>query len=201
MAQTTKQLNIYRRKLLNSVLFFARNVHYPNTTVISKLLYFLDFNHVEQTGYPSIGLEYHAFSQGPVPKDFWLEIKDGNVPDDFKGSLSLNTKTDESNPEYKEIEFIANQEPDLGIFTPREQKILKELVDIFKDETAKEMSRISHKEGQPWALTTKVNKGIQPIDYILAINENSSITKEEASEHLNEHFEVVNNFSLSPTKK
>src|SRR4030042_7169334 len=109
-------MNIYRKKLLNSVLFFAKKTKYLNLTKLLKLLYFLDFTHFKNTGYPSIGLEYYAFEWGPVPRDFWAEIKDGDVPEDFQGKVVLIVKTNEFDVK-KEIEIKAIENPDLDVFT------------------------------------------------------------------------------------
>jgi len=122
-------MNIYRKKLLNAVLFFAANTNRVNLGKLLKLLYFLDFMHFKQTGYPSIGLEYHAFEWGPVPRDFWVEIKYANVPEDFKGKIGLIPKTDDFAPSYREVEVHAIEKPDLSVFTPREIKILEHLAE------------------------------------------------------------------------
>lgn len=226
--------NIYRTKLLNALLFFAKETKFANTTKISKLLYLLDFTHFKQTGYPSIGLRYYASPKGAVPKDFWLEIKDGNVPDDFKDKLSLVMKKDEfklkqkpkdaipeyahywtsslhrvnswedlSTPttSYKEIKFKALKNPDLSVFTPREIKILDNLASMFRDVKAKEISEISHLPNQPWDITIKKKGKNAPIDYLLALDKDSEVDEEYAKESLKEHFEVIKNFSLEPTKK
>ena len=192
--------NIYRTKLLNAILFFAKNTKFPNTTKICKLLYFFDFKHFKQTGYPSIGLQYFAFKQGPVPRSFWLEVKDGKVPDDFKDKLGLLPHKDQYDPNFVEREFKAIQSPDMLVFTPREKRILEELAFVFRDVKAKEISEISHIKNQPWDMTKK-QKGINaPIDYLLALDNDDEVDKEEAKESLKEHFEVVKNFSLDPTK-
>ncbi len=152
----TKQVSsIYRKKLLNAVLFFAKNTKHLNLTKVSKLLCFLDFTHFKQTGYPSIGLNYYTFRNGPVPRDFWLEIKDGSVPEDFKGKLALIPKTDDFAPNYKELEIRAIKSPDLSVFTPRETKILENLAFIFRDARAWEISEVSHLPNQPWDVTIK----------------------------------------------
>jgi uncharacterized phage-associated protein len=195
-------INIYREKLLNAVLFFAKETKHANTTKISKLLCFFDFSHFKQTGYPSIGLKYYAFEKGPVPKDFWLEIKDGKVPEDFKGKLALVLKKEEFNSNFKEIEFRARTNADLSIFTPREIKILKDLALVFRDVRAWEISEISHLPNQPWHITREQKGENSLIDYSLVINEesDSDVDSESAKESLKEHFEIVNNFSLEPTK-
>lgn len=192
--------NMLRNKLINAVLFFAQNTRYCNTTKISKLLYFLDFKHFEQTGYPSIGLKYYSFENGPVPKDFWLEVRDAKVPDDFEGKIVLRRKTDEFSLGYKETEFIAKEKPDMDIFTPREKKILEDVAFIYRDMRAKEISKITHEEDHPW-IATKENKGFnKEIDYMEVIGQESSISAAQAIECLKDYYETVKNLHLEPTK-
>ncbi len=192
--------NHYREKLLQAILFFAKKTKNANMTKMSKLLYFFDFKHFKETGYPAIGLDYFAFENGPVPKKLWLQLKDGNVPDDFKGNLALLVNKNEYNKDWKEIEFKAKTSADLTIFSPREKRILEELALIFKDVKANEISEISHLTNQPWSIT-KQNKGLNtPIDYMLAIDKDAEVAREEAEESLREHFEIVKNFELEPVK-
>jgi uncharacterized phage-associated protein len=193
------QINTYRKKLLNATLYFAKNTKHVNLTKLSKLLYFLDFTHFKQTGYPSIGLQYYAFDWGPVPRDFWSEIKDGNVPEDFKGKLALIPKIDELD-EKKGTEIRAIENPDLTIFTPREMKILKYLADVFRDARGKDISEVTHLPNQPWDVTRRRSGKNKLIDYLLAIDEKAEVNLDEARDSLKEHFEVVQNFSIEPTK-
>ena len=193
-------MNIYRRKLLNAVLFFASSTKRLNLGKLSKLLYFLDFMHFNQTGYPSIGLKYYAFEKGPVPKDFWLEIRDANVPEDFKGKIALIRRTDDFAPNYKEVEVRALEKPDLSVFTPREIKMLEDLAFVYEEATASDMSEVTHLPKQPWDITKK-QKGInKPIDYLVSISEESAVSLEDARESLKEHRETVYSFDLKPTK-
>jgi uncharacterized phage-associated protein len=192
--------NFYRKKLLNSILYFAKNTRHANTTKIFKLLNFFDFEHFCLTGYPSIGLEYFSFPKGPVPKELWYEFKGGNVPEDFQKDLGINIESkDEADPNFIEYQFKAKHNPDLNVFSPRELQILENLVLIYKYCTASEISKISHEKEKPW-LITKENYGLyQPINYLLALKDNSCITKEQASEVLSEHFEMFENFKIKPT--
>ncbi len=194
------QTNIYRGKLLNATLFFAKNTKRVNLTKLSKLLYFLDFIHFKQTGYPSIGLEYYAFDKGPLPRDFWAEIKDGSVPEDFEGKLALVPKADALPPYDSEIEVHAIKKPDLSIFTPREIKILENLAFVYKEARASDISEVTHLPKQPWDITIKKKGKNKPIDYLLAIDEKSEISLDNAKDSLKEHFEAIRNFGLEPTK-
>jgi uncharacterized phage-associated protein len=195
-------MNAYRNKLLNTVLFFAKNTKRPNLTKMLKLLYFLDFAHFKQTGYPSIGLEYYAWEKGPVPKKFWLEVKDGIIPDDFEGKIAILILEDQEDPlsNRKELLFKAIAKPDLTVFTPREIEILNYLVEVYYDTPAYLMSEVTHLHNKPWE-TTKRTKGLNnPIDYLLCLDKESKINPDEAKKSLMEYFEVLENFDLSPTK-
>ncbi len=196
------ETNIYREKLLNAILYFAKNTKFLNTTKISKLLYFLDFTHCKEVGYPSIGLTYYTFEKGPVPKDFWLEVKDGEVPVDFKNKLALirKRKEDDINPEYKEMEFRAAVNPNLSVFTPREKKIMENVAFMFKEARAWEISEVTHLPNQPWDVTKQTKGKNKPIDYILAIDSDSEVDMIEAQISLKEHFDIIKNFELRATK-
>jgi len=193
-------MNIYRKKLLNAVLFFADNTQRVNLGKLSKLLYFLDFMHFKQTGYPSIGLEYYAFERGPVPRDFWAEIKDGNVPEDFKGKLALIQKSDALPPYDREIEVRTIEKPDLSVFTPREIKILGDLAFIYKEARARDISEVTHLPKQPWEITINRKGKNKLIDYLLSMDEKSEVSLGDATDSLKEHFEIIHNFGIEPTK-
>lgn len=195
-------MNAHRRKLLNAVLFFARNTKRPNLTKMLKLLYFLDFTHFKQTGYPSISLDYYAWERGPVPKDFYEEIKDGNVPNDFAGKFTIipSTRWEQEYPERKEYIFTAIEKPNTDVFTPRELEIIRNLCDIYRDATANQMKEVTHLPKAPWDITKKTKGLYQYIDYLLSIDDTSPLSVDEAREKLEEHFEVLNNFGLNPTK-
>jgi uncharacterized phage-associated protein len=191
-------MNVYRQKLINAVLFFSKETRHLNMTKLMKLLNFFDFEHFKQTGYPSIGLEYYAFEKGPVPKKFWLEVKDGVAPDDLKEKIVISVKLGEYG--RKETEFISRTgvQVDFTIFTRREKEILERLAFIYKDANATTMSNISHEAERPWEIT-KREKGLNAeIDYLLVIDENSPITREEAEENLRDHFTILRVFDIEP---
>jgi len=192
-------MNHTRRKLLNAVLFFAKNTRNLNTTKLCKLLFFLDFTHFRQTGYPVIGLHYHAFERGPVPRNFWLEIKDGRVSDDFRDAFAVQVNSD-TDQEYKELRFTAKTVPDMRVFSPRERKIITYLSEIYKTATARQLSEISHLKNTPWYKTFHSSGPNSPIDYHLALDADAPCDPQQADVKLREFFAVEMNFSLSPTK-
>lgn len=194
--------NFYRVKLLNAILHFARNTRKPNLTKVLKLLYLLDFQHFKETGYPSINLVYYTWPHGPVPKDFYEEVKDGNVPEDFAGKCVIipSDRWEQDFPGRSEYIFKSIKEPDMNVFSPHEIRIIKSLCEIYRDATATQMKEVTHLPKQPWD-TTKNEKGLyQYIDYLLSIDDTSSLSVDEARDKLEEHFEILNNFGLNPTK-
>ncbi len=191
--------NFYRKKLINAIKYFAKNTKRLNYTKLFKLLYFFDFEHFKQTGYPAIGLKYYTFQNGPVPKDLWLQLKDGKVPEDFKQDIGINIESrNELDPAFKEFQIKAKLKSDTSVFTPRELKILENLSLIYQYSTATEMSKISHDDEMPWAITKEKSGLHSYIDYMLALSDNKNIPIEVAKELLTEHFEMVENFDLNP---
>jgi len=189
--------DFYREKLVNAFIYFVKNINRANTTKLMKLLHYFDFLHFKQTGIPALGLEYYTFQRGPVPKEFWLEIKEGNLPLDLKRKIFVEKVEKDDNPDYKEYIFKVKQgiKPNLEIFTPKELDILKDLVYTWKDATAEMMTEATHFKGTPWE-KTKSTKGLnQLIDYFFALDMESPISKEQA-QFLNTEFgQVFKNFN------
>ena len=194
------RLNMYRNKLLNAVLFFAQNTRFCNNTKLLKLLYHLDFIHFKQTGYPSIGLTYYTYKDGPVPVRFWKEIQHGTVPSDFSGKFKIKIKEGYPKPSDKEYEFIALTDPDLSFFTPREREILLDLAQKYKTKSATQISEETHLQRQPWHTTKMTNGSNKRIDYLLCLDEQAGISWDEARSNLSEFYAMVKNFNLRATK-
>lgn len=110
--------NKYPKKLLNSILYFSKNVKYPSQVKIFKLLFFLDFIHFKQTGRSVTNLDYYAWDFGPVPKDLWTKIKNKDLPEDFQNAISLESQRTQKGNESKILK--AKISPDMKVFTPRE---------------------------------------------------------------------------------
>lgn len=186
--------NVYREKLLNAILFFAKEVKHPSRVKMFKLLYFLDFLHFKKTGRPVTDQDYYAWKFGPAPKDLWEELRSGTVPEDFKPYLLIETYS--TRDERQGFNFKARTKPDLSVFTPREKKLLEDLAFIFKEATPAQMSEISHLHNQPWDVTVRERGEGALIDYLLAIDDQALITKEEAMEISQEREEMFRNYPL-----
>ncbi|MCD6366127.1 MAG: SocA family protein [Bacteroidales bacterium] len=153
-----------REKLINAVLYFSQNTKFCGKTKLMKLLYFLDFMHFKQTGKSVTDLDYFAWEQGPVPKDFFEEIN--NTPkEDLNAIITINKHGD-----FQQITPRKGKKPNLDFFSPRELKLLKDVSFIFRDVQACDISDISHLPNEPWNQTKKTKGMFELIDYDLAID-------------------------------
>ena len=178
-------------KMVNAVMYFANRVKYPYKLKIYKLLYFLDFIHFAQVGRPVTNQEYCAFEKGPVPKELDTAINEEKLSDYFKRNIKIIS---ESFPKGKAYKFISLAKPKMEVFSPRELETLNNVITIFKDAKAEEMTESSHLKNHPWE-RTKTDKGLfSTIDYLLAIDENALISREIAAERLESHKEMINLF-------
>ena len=189
--------NSYRKKLLHAVLYFASKVKNPSKVKIFKLLYFLDFEHFRQTGKSVTNLDYFAYDFGPVPRDFYQEVGENEVPEDFAKFMTILPFESEETGKKGGI-FKAKAKPNLTVFSPREQEILEKLSFMFKDTDAKQISDISHFKNHPWDRTIKQRGKLAEIDYALALDSEALVSPDDALETTNERQEMLKTFPLKP---
>jgi uncharacterized phage-associated protein len=192
-------MNRLREKLINAFIYFVSNTENCGITKIGKLIYFFEFEHFGQTGVPPIGLTYCAAKQGPLSYDFWGEINKGVFTSDFNDVATATPVTYNQDVKGHLIHIKDGIYPNMKIFSPREQRIMKEVAEKYRYASAVDMSEISHEDKKPWNRTIK-EKGINStIDYLYAIDENSPISLEEAESSLSDFNEVNSLFGQEAT--
>ena len=82
--------------------------------------------------------------------------------------------------------FHPKRKPDLKVFTPRQQNILKEVIEIYKFATATQASEASHERDMPWTKTVRLKGEGAIIEYLDQLTEKSPVSKEEAQEMMDE---------------
>lgn len=182
--------SLHRNKLINAVLYFAKNTRYLGKTKLMKLLFFLDFKHFQETAKSVTNLEYFAWERGPVPKDFFFELSNSNQPEDLKKVINVCKVADDS--DFRAI--IAKGKPDLRYFSKREFRILSEIAETYRDVKADDISEISHLENEPWDQTLRQKGDNHHIDYLLAIdNKKRSLPFEVAKERhqMNQQMKLI----------
>jgi len=183
-----------REKLIQAVVYFARNTKYCGTTKLMKLLYFLDFKHFRETGKSVTGLDYYAFERGPLALDFFKELLDDRgLPEDLTSAISIYEPEDAKG--FRKIVAKRKAKFDPIHFSEREKRILEEIAFIFREARAKDMTESSHLRNQPWDVTLR-NKGERArIDYMLALDEGEgALPREVVEERIAERQEMKEMF-------
>ena len=134
-----------REKLINAIIYFAKNTRFLGKTKLCKLLYFLDFEHFKETGRAVTGMDYFAWKMGPVPVKLYEEV---DMPEpDMAERVGFVEKLTRRGPMLV-VKPIA--EFDDSHFTKRELRIMKSLAEEFGDTQADDMIETTHLENQPW---------------------------------------------------
>jgi len=187
-------MNRNRQRLIEALVFFGQTVKYPSKMMIYKLLAEVDFRHFKATGVPVTHLQYEAWKRGPVPSELHREIsapkEDIVLPVDMASALSIE-KVDcgTADDGSKKIMFLFHpkRKANLKVFSPRQQEILRQVVEIYKTATPTEASRASHEPGTPWAETVgRHRREGDIIDYLDFIEKSTPVSKEEAREMIDE---------------
>lgn len=153
----------HREKLINAIIYFAKNTKHCGKTKLLKLLYFLDFIHFKQTGKSVTGQDYFAWKMGPVPKDLFEELS-GNMKPDMKVAI----KELPADKEFQQIN--PKKQFNSDYFSKKEMELLGNISFIFKDTKADLMIESTHLKNEPWDRTLKEKGEFQKIDYMLAVD-------------------------------
>ncbi|MEF8720208.1 MAG: Panacea domain-containing protein [Candidatus Accumulibacter necessarius] len=154
-----------REKMINAVIYFAKNTRFMGKIKLCKLLYFLDFEHFKDTGRSVTGMDYFAWRMGPVPVDLYEEV-DMPEPDLAERVEFIEKPT--RNGTMLVVRPLADF--DDSHFTKRELRIMQGLAEEFRDMRADDMIEATHLENQPWhRIYVEEQKRQQKIPYGLAL--------------------------------
>ena len=176
-----------RDKLINVIIFFAKNTRNLGKVKLYKLLYFLDFQHYRDVGRPVTGLQYFAWPMGPVPVALEKEVRAPAADMLEKVSLVLSSyKKGETLTVTPKVEFNP------GHFSKRELKLMEALADEFRHTIAIDMIERTHLENAPWDKIYNIQQRRQhAIPYALAVCAREA---EELNMIQVEHEEIRTNF-------
>lgn len=170
-----------REKLIQAVVYFAKNTKYCGLTKLMKLLYFLDFKHFRETGKSVTGLYYDAFERGPLPLDFYKELVDPHgLPEDLAAVISIYNPDEAKG--FRKVVAKPKAKFDHSHFSEREERILKQVEFIFRYARARDMTESSHLRNEPWEVTLRTKGRRASIDYMLAVDEGKDALPREVVE-------------------
>lgn len=171
--------------------FFAGKVKYPSRVKLFKLLFYLDFRHIHERGISVTNLDYSAYPYGPVADSLFKEVASGSK--DI--ARFLREKIVSAPTEQERYEYSPQIKPDTSIFTPRELRIMNELIEIWRDARPSIMSEATHFRGTPWDRTKREKGEWAQIDPALALGDDSSFTAEDVHRMQTERREMLANHS------
>lgn len=130
----TKALILYVCSKLSSSKTFG-------STVLNKILYYVDHLHYVKTGETMTGFKYIKQHAGPTPSPG--EFLPLRLSLEKEGKLQIRQSTFLGKQQKKPI---ALSEPDLSTFTSEEIAEIDAIIDVFENATAALASSISHDE-------------------------------------------------------
>jgi uncharacterized phage-associated protein len=176
--------NINKDKLINAIIYFNKHTTMCHETKLFKLLFYLDFDHFQETGRSITGLDYYAWKMGPVPKELRNALL--NPPDELseKFDISIAEKSG-----YKTFLIEPKVDFNPSVFTRRELRILKDVADRNAMATGSEMIDLTHQGTSPWTKVYEIeNKPLALIPYEYGLSEHD---KEVVEEMRDEHLEML----------
>jgi len=163
-----------REKLLEAIAYFTTATKHVGVIKLFKLLYYLDMLHFRETGRSVTSLTYHALPYGPVPTELYKELN--HPAPDLSRTIDVRTRLvghDETvAPSGGLIRPL--MQPSLFHLTKREQRILAEIAEKFRNLSGAQISDISHARNGPWDAARKRGQGKwgTPIKYLDSANLN-----------------------------
>ena len=150
---------VEREKLLEAIVYFARNTKHVGVIKLFKLLYYLDMLHFRETGRSVTGMTYHALPYGPVPTELYKEL---NKPAaDLARTIDCRARLVGRDETVAPSASLIRPLIELSPFhlTRREQRIVAELGEIFRDACAAQINDVASARNGPWELARKRSLG------------------------------------------
>lgn len=158
-----------REKLIQTIVFFARNTKVLGKIKLFKLLYLLDFEHFRATGRSVTGLDYRAWKLGPAPLALHQEWDDPEP--DLLAAVAIQP---EKVYDYVRETVVPRTEFDDRHFTRRELKLMQDIAATYRDEYSPKLIDVTHAENGAWAKVWRNGEGDDElIPYTLAVSEDA----------------------------
>lgn len=177
-------MTLREQKILTAIKYFSKTTKHLGRTKLFKLLYFWDFRYFSKHGKSVTGFDYITYPFGPVPEELFQKIINNSLPKEFNDNFEIeDDKEIDVEDKYKRFKVrLLTKEINFDCLTKYEKDALDEVVEIFKDCTAKDIVESTHLPNTPWS-KTKSEKGLNKvIDYFLAIDKDTPLDKEEIQE-------------------
>ncbi len=133
-------MNMEDKKLKELILYIAKRCESDKTfgsTKLNKILFYADFFAYGRTGKAITGQDYQKLEKGPAPK----RLVPVRAELEKEVACATQTRDHYGFPQHR---IIALREPDLSIFSGIEIAIVNQVIEEFKNRSAKYVSDLSH---------------------------------------------------------
>lgn len=118
---------------------------YFGATKLNKILFWSDFYSFGLTGKPITGATYQKLVKGPAPRQLPTLRKELIA----NGDAVLISRQIIN---HKQQRLVAKREPNVSLFRPEELRLVDQVIDVLSQQTAEEVSHLSHEKSAGWQL-------------------------------------------------
>lgn len=133
-------------KIGNAIIFLSEKINPLYKTSALKLLYLLEEISIKKYGIPYFGVNFQLWRLGPVIKEVFVDLSsqplllNKYIQTIYDGdSTIISPKAPFNDDEFSDYDL----------------EILSLVVDSFKDKSAPDLVKITHRENSPWYKTAK----------------------------------------------
>lgn len=139
-------------KIGNTIVYLAENIPQLSKTKLLKLLYLIEEFSVKKYHAPFLGLKFEVWQAGPVAKDIFIDLSQ-DEPDMLSKYVQLKTCIGLDGATFIEpkVKFSDDE------FSDNEISLLEFIVQQYKDSTAKDLVKLTHRANSLWYKIAKEN--------------------------------------------
>ena len=141
-------------KIGNAIIFLAEKIQPLYKTKVLKLLYLIEEISIKKNGIPFFGVDFQLWRLGPVVKDVYIDL----TAQTAIFSKYIETIEEDGVVVKPKVPFNDDEFSDCDI------EVLNLVGKTFKDTSAPDLIKITHRENFPWHKTAKATGYLELFD-------------------------------------
>ncbi len=135
-------------KIGNTIIYLSEKIPLLSKTKALKLIYLIEETSVKKFGLPILNLKFFVWMYGPVTKDIFIDLSSNPI------LLNEYIKREErdGNSYISPNKAFSDDE-----FSDNEMAVIDLVIDTFKNYTAEQLVKLTHREHSLWYKTAKEN--------------------------------------------
>lgn len=134
------------------IAYIAKNIPDINLRKLLKIVYLIDEKFMELRGFPLTWFNYYAWAKGPVAPEVY-EIKNGA----FSKYVTCHKDAEGKNIVESVLQHEYHVFKQMDEFSPYEMKNIDDVVFEYANNTADELSALTHEENSLWSRVVREN--------------------------------------------